>query len=262
MTAGRDSTKTLEQACAVMSACAYKKDADGLVEAWQVIKAHLSRKVSVSDAMLQKACDAYADELRRQSGTSEYFPDGMRAALESFAASLPVARVDEPLKVFSDGEWTYGETGQVFKASDMDEAAFVVYREALLAQAPAGVRDGLTALTFGGWCNTLTHAYMYITEHQHGNAQYGIKVVLDELREWQRKLNAAPSDGEGDCGIPYAYASVTEDPDGPNFPKEVRLFFDESSAQSHARRWPKNNLLRDKPGFVIPLYTARDGEGE
>jgi hypothetical protein len=52
----------------------------------------------------------------------------------------------------------------------------------------AGPVDGLSSETFGGWCNTLTHAYMYVTERSWGNAHYGIEAVLNDLREWQRKL--------------------------------------------------------------------------
>ena len=67
-----------------------------------------------------------------------------------------------------------------------------------VTQPPEGARvvDGLTAQTFGEWCNTLTHAYMYITEREPGNAQYGIEKVLNELRAWQRKLAAPTLAGE------------------------------------------------------------------
>lgn len=41
-----------------------------------------------------------------------------------------------PLRVFSAGGWTYDGTGQTFSHEDMDEAAFVVYRD-LAALTPA-----------------------------------------------------------------------------------------------------------------------------
>jgi hypothetical protein len=68
--------------------------------------------------------------------------------------SVPVG-VDGPLSVFSAGEWRYSETGQTFSAKDLDEAAFVVYRDHL-AQQPAAVEcphrtrcDCLAACKYG-----------------------------------------------------------------------------------------------------------------
>lgn len=56
--------------------------------------------------------------------------------------SAPVG-VDKPLPVFSAGTWTYSETGQAFSAADLDEAAFVAYRDHLAPQpAPAAVAGG------------------------------------------------------------------------------------------------------------------------
>lgn len=70
-------------------------------------------------------------------------------------------------------------------------------RQAMLTAAPkspegARVVDGPTAQAFGEWCNTLTHARIYIDEHQSGYAHYGIEKVINDLRVWQRKL-AAPT---------------------------------------------------------------------
>ena len=50
-------------------------------------------------------------------------------------AALP----DAPLSVFSKGPWVFKETGQDFSGAELDEAAFVAYREhASHGQAPAG----------------------------------------------------------------------------------------------------------------------------
>lgn len=61
------------------------------------IDAHLSRKVSVSDADFKLSEDAYLREGLWQS-CNERVRRALRAALESFAASLPVARVREGWK--------------------------------------------------------------------------------------------------------------------------------------------------------------------
>lgn len=37
--------------------------------------------------------------------------------------------VKEPLSVFSGGMWTWNETGQSFTKEEMDEAAFIAYRD-------------------------------------------------------------------------------------------------------------------------------------
>ena len=50
------------------------------------------------------------------------------------ALALP----DAPLSVFSKGPWTFKETGQSFSGAELDEAAFVAYRDrASHGQAPA-----------------------------------------------------------------------------------------------------------------------------
>lgn len=57
-------------------------------------------------------------------------------------ATQPAAAELTPLAVFAKGPWVWRETGQKFSAEEMDEAAFVVYREAGWrppSQAPAGV---------------------------------------------------------------------------------------------------------------------------
>ena len=64
-----------------------------------------------------------------------------RQVLEA-EATQPAAAELTPLAVFAKGPWVWRETGQKFSAEEMDEAAFVVYREAGWrppSQAPAGV---------------------------------------------------------------------------------------------------------------------------
>lgn len=57
-------------------------------------------------------------------------------------AALPNA----PLPVFSKGPWVSKETGQDFSGAELDEAAFVAYREhASLGQAPAGAAPAAVA---------------------------------------------------------------------------------------------------------------------
>lgn len=50
--------------------------------------------------------------------------------------SAKAAVTDAPLSVFSAGVWIYGETSQTFSKEEMDEAAFIVYRNAMLVAAP------------------------------------------------------------------------------------------------------------------------------
>ena len=59
-------------------------------------------------------------------------------AVESFAKATPTPLPDAPLSVFSKGPWGFKETGQDFSGAELDEAAFVAYRErASHGQAPA-----------------------------------------------------------------------------------------------------------------------------
>ena len=64
------------------------------------------------------------------------------------------------------------------------------------------VVNGLTSDQFGEWCNTLTHAYMYVNERSLENAKHGIELVLDDLREWQEKLSQPhPQAAQGDGSV-------------------------------------------------------------
>jgi len=78
---------------------------------------------------------------------------------------------------------------------------------------PVVAPDGLTSDVFGDWCNTLTHAYMYVNERSLENAKHGIELVLDDLREWQEKLSqphpqaAQGGEFQGEAE-PFCYAVV------------------------------------------------------
>lgn len=68
-------------------------------------------------------------------------PEGeyvIRAALSAQPGAQRTGGSDavpnEPLRVFSAGMWTYAGTGQAFSHTELDEAAFVTYRDALPAQ--------------------------------------------------------------------------------------------------------------------------------
>lgn len=66
--------------------------------------------------------------------------------LRASETALPAAFPAHPLSVFNAGEWTWNGTGQTFSHTDMDEAAFSVYRDALAGSAePAENYYGHTA---------------------------------------------------------------------------------------------------------------------
>jgi len=100
-----------------------------------------------------------ADDWGMLSSTPSGLPDSYGswvkysdyAALAALAAA-PAQPVAEPLKVFSKGPWTFRETGQDFSGADLDEAAFVAYRErASRGQAPAGVLEDAARLDWLLW---------------------------------------------------------------------------------------------------------------
>jgi len=91
-----------------------------------------------------------ADLVRRQRAENETLRTGYSAArleIESLKAQSEGAQQpgvayaalpDAPLSVFSKGHWTFKETGQNFSGAELDEAAFVAYRDrASHGQAPA-----------------------------------------------------------------------------------------------------------------------------
>jgi len=90
---------------------------------------------------------------------------------------------------------------------------------------PVVAPDGLTSDVFGDWCNTLTHAYMYVNERSLENAKHGIELVLDDLREWQEKLSQPHPQAAQDeskcrrCGATSkAKAETMCTPDGDSCP--------------------------------------------
>lgn len=60
-------------------------------------------------------------------GYSNELPEWKAVAVYIAPPSAPVGQ-DKPLTVFDKGPWVYTGTGQEFSGSDLDEAAFVVYR--------------------------------------------------------------------------------------------------------------------------------------
>jgi len=64
-----------------------------------------------------------------------------RVFMTAYRKALPsaTAAITEPLGVFSDGKWTFDETGQQFTSQQLDNAAFFVYRPHLAAAPTAPV---------------------------------------------------------------------------------------------------------------------------
>lgn len=62
----------------------------------------------------------------------------LRAALSDDRVSVP----REPLSVFDKGPWIWKETGESFTGAQLDEAAFVKYRDAMLAATEKGPKNG------------------------------------------------------------------------------------------------------------------------
>jgi len=58
---------------------------------------------------------------------------------EKLSSPSATAAITEPLGVFSDGKWTFDETGQQFTSQQLDNAAFFVYRPHLAAAPTAPV---------------------------------------------------------------------------------------------------------------------------
>lgn len=91
------------------------------------------------------------------------------AGYRAMIAAAPAQPVAKPLKVFSKGPWTFRETGQDFSGADLDEAAFVAYRErASRGQAPAqaapAYKDSTPELHIGdsvfeSWYSTYSPAH-------------------------------------------------------------------------------------------------------
>ncbi|CAO3886222.1 hypothetical protein [Achromobacter mucicolens] len=95
------------------------------------------RWATASDGNADKLCSivlchgGYQDKINERA-------DFYRAALSAQPGAQRTGGSDavpnEPLRVFSAGMWTYDGTGQAFSHTELDEAAFVTYRDALPAQ--------------------------------------------------------------------------------------------------------------------------------
>ena len=97
----------------------------------------------------------YANGLRNMLNTLAETPQEPPATINSGAidselivgpappAAAGAKSLVKPLKVFSDGQWHFDQTGQVFNSAQLDEAAFIVYRDALTKPAAAGVDDAM-----------------------------------------------------------------------------------------------------------------------
>ncbi len=95
----------------------------------------------------QAVVDRWDTPLWKDTPSTAEYIGRLRTAL----ASAPAQPVAEPLKVFSKGPWTFRETGQDFSGADLDEAAFVAYRErASRGQALSAAQAELAAMRAGG----------------------------------------------------------------------------------------------------------------
>ncbi len=207
MTAERDSTMTLEEVrnalknCWCMpSAWSVHGKAVKLADIIDAIDAHLSRKVSVSDEAVERAKRAYglAFNVGSSDDLDSIFSIRMRAALESFSASMPVARVsDETSKSLERASAMalvlrsqlgnlIGDTcpGLVDKADRLFREL-----EALLAQGSAGVREGWK------WVPVEPTQKML---HEAAKHDYYSEKDPTWRSLWKTMLNSTPSYGEGE----------------------------------------------------------------
>lgn len=93
-------------------------------------------RIAELEARIKTMAEEHADELMVAH------LDGRMRAAQPAGAQQPGAAYaelpDAPLSVFSKGPWTFKETGQNFSGAELDEAAFVAYRDrASHGQAPA-----------------------------------------------------------------------------------------------------------------------------
>ena len=120
-------------------------------------------------AALLREQHARITELESQLAQRFDAADMATAAAQGFRDGVVYAELpDAPLPVFSKGPWTFKETGQSFSGAELDEAAFVAYRDrASHGKAPAqlaqrfdaadvatasaqGFRDGVASVS-AGW---------------------------------------------------------------------------------------------------------------
>ena len=123
------------------------------------------------------------------------------ALVDAHLTRAPVQVTDEDveraLKVFNTSRNYDGNVAGIAMR------AALKHFSARLAQ-PVAV-NGLTPDLLGEWCNTLTHAHMYVNERSLENAKHGIELVLDDLREWQEKLSQPHPQAAQDQAITEFY---------------------------------------------------------
>lgn len=112
----------------------------------------------------------------------------MAAVIAHRDAALP----DAPLPVFSKGPWTFKETGQSFSGAELDEAAFVAYRDrASREQAPASTSGDFIRRTnedYAAWCAT-----KYTPEfNSKGPDLHGLWAWQEQQRRMDDLLRQAP----------------------------------------------------------------------
>jgi len=191
---------TLEQAIGHLDASLLFCDED----AWEVVKSHLTRApVQVTDEVARDVAECLQFSGWATGGDFEddFLPD-VRRALEYARLARPVA---DPVDCRNAGAGN----------GLCDQCASGNYEQCRYTQRqpqPVAV-NGLTPDLLGEWCNTLTHAYMYVNERSLENAKHGIELVLDDLREWQEKLSqphpqaAQGGEFQGEAE-PFCYAVV------------------------------------------------------
>ena len=99
-----------------------------------------ARAIEVEVRASHGQAPAWATKPTEQQILEAAFAPAQPAAQQGAAyAALP----DAPLSVFSKGPWVFKETGQDFSGAELDEAAFVAYREhASHGQVPAPAATG------------------------------------------------------------------------------------------------------------------------
>lgn len=129
-------------------------------------------------------CDCDADKYNKLPHHADC------AALAAQPRAVPAEASDAELMA----EWFKADGsvhGPNVETVTMPQAKYLAFRRSL-AKPAERVVDGLTADVLGGWCNLLTHAWMYVQEGGKHNAWLCIEQIEKEMRDWQRKLAAAP----------------------------------------------------------------------
>lgn len=149
---------TLEQAIATMAACAYKKDAEGIVDAWEVIKAHLNAAKGEAVASGEVGRIVIEPDARNQWGKSAHiwYAEGCmdlpvgNYPLYTHPSSPDVVVAQEPsndrealiylMDRFDTEEWEC-RCGRTESTKDMDSAIFLREYLHIHPSSPDVVRD-------------------------------------------------------------------------------------------------------------------------